>query len=208
MQSTASRYWKSLVSTEDLLAFARQRSLHLGRTNPKRTLNLYIRKGLLPPRVRTYQGRLNWGFPPYVKALLVLICRLKEKGRSLAEIKKIVEKEVEKSHEAFKQPDRTLSGLEDAFSDPVYDYNYHFCHREAKYALACLKEGKVREAEQTLKDLIAVLEPPTEGKRVLVVYGPRPLPAGVVAMAKASEVKRKGRKKATPQGRKQNKENM
>ena len=202
---TMKGYWKSLVSTEDLLAFARQRKLQLGRSNPRRTLNLYIRKGLLPPRVRTFQGRLNWGFPPYVKALLVLICRLKEEGQSLAEIKKIVEMEVEKSHEIFKQPDRTLSGLEDAFSDPVYDYNYHFCHRQVKFALACLKEGKVRDGARTLKDLAGVLEPPADGKRVLVIYGTRPLPEEAEVKTEVLTVKQQESGKDKPKGRRQKK---
>ena len=202
---TMKRYWKSLVSTEDLLAFARERSLHLGRSNPKRTLNLYIRMGLMPPRVRTYGRRLNWGFPPYVKALLVLICRLKEQGQSLAEIKKIVETEVEKSHEMFKRPSGTLGGLEDAFSDPVYDYNYHFCHRQVKFALACLKEGRGREAARTLKDLVGVLEPPADGKRVLVIDSTRPLPTGPAPKKIKLGPKRTWRERAKSQSRKQKK---
>src|SRR5712692_3632576 len=111
MGHSVKRYQKSLISTEGLLQFARQHGLRLGRTNPRRTLNLYIRQGLLPPRIRTHEGRLNWGFPAYAKALLVRICRLKERGLSLAQIKGIVEKQVEESHELFQRPDRTLSGL-------------------------------------------------------------------------------------------------
>lgn len=185
------RYQKSLISTERLLQFARQRGLRLGRTNPRRTLNLYIRLGLLPPRIRTYEGRLNWGFPTYAKALLVRICRLREQGRSLAQIKGIVEKEVEESYEVFKRPDRTLGGLEDAFSDPIYDYNHDFAHREVKYALYCLRKGQVEEAEQILRDLSAVLEPPAKGERHVIVVRHRELPADFLSKESPKSVRPK-----------------
>jgi DNA-binding transcriptional MerR regulator len=184
MIKPAKRYQKSLISTQRLLEFARQLGLRLGRTNPRRTIDLYIRQGLLPPRVRTHEGRLDWGFPTYAKALLVRICRLKERGLSLAQIKEIVKKQIEESHQRFKQQDQTLSGLDEAFSDPVYDYNYAFAQRELRAALNYLKKGKAKEAEQVLSDLSAVLEPPAEGERHLIVVGSRD--ATVVAPSKAS----------------------
>ena len=205
MPDRAQRYQKSLISTERLLQFARQLGLRLGRTNPKRTLNLYIRLGLLPQRLRTHEGRLNWGFPTYAKALLVRICRLKERGLSLAEIRGIVEKQVEESHKVFKRPDRTLSGLEDAFSDPVYDYNYDFAHREVKYALYCLRKGQVEEAEQILRDLGAALEPPAEGERHVIVVRHRELPADFLSEESPKRVRPKRGQKAGHKGGKHHK---
>jgi DNA-binding transcriptional MerR regulator len=200
MAGPAKRYQKSLISTQRLLEFARQLGLRLGKTNPRRTIDHYIRQGLFPPRVRTHEAKLDWGFPTYAKALLVRICRLKERGLSLAQIKEIVEKQIEESHEHFKQQDQTLSGLDEAFSDPVYDYNYAFAQREVNYALHLLKKGRVKGAEQVLSDLSAVLEPPAEGERHLIVVGSRDATVAVPSKessdrARSTSRHRSGRKR-------------
>ncbi len=163
------RYIKSLVSTDDLVNFAERLGLRLGKTNPRRTINYYIRQGLLPPRLRTHDGKLNWGFPTYAKALLVRISKLKRLGLSLVEIKKKLEQEITRGHEEYKRPQYGLAGMEDAFSDPVYDYNYTHMQEEVKEALKCLQSGRVREAEEILRNLNTILEPPPANERHIVI---------------------------------------
>jgi DNA-binding transcriptional MerR regulator len=163
------RYIKSLISTEQLVRFAKEQHLDLGRGNLRRTINFYISKGLLPRRIRTHEGKLNWGFPTYAKALLVRISGLKKEGLALADIRNHIEDEVKKGYEQFKKPDYSLSGVEDEFSDPVYDYNYTFIQSEIREALKHLRSGNNQELETILSNLHAILTPPAEGERHLII---------------------------------------
>ncbi len=164
------RGWKTLISTQELLEFARRHHVPLGRQNPTRTLNYYIRLGLLPPRHRTSDGRFHWGFPLHARHMLLRVRDLKRQQRTLAQIKDLLQREFRASHETqLAQRETGLAGL--PFDDPVWDYSVVHYEIQAKDALDALEHGDLETARRILQDMVDLAEGARQGKRFLLIIG-------------------------------------
>src|SRR5262245_10024107 len=97
-----------LIPTKDLLAFAKHHSVPLGRTNPYRTLNLYVQRGLLPRKRRYSDGRIHWGFPFSAKTLLLRIRDFKQEGLRLDAIREKLDELKDQEVERAKHAPQTL----------------------------------------------------------------------------------------------------
>lgn len=166
------RGWKTLISTADLIAFARRYNVPLGRQNPTRAISYYLSLGLLPPRHRTSAGgRFRWGFPLYTRALLLRIRDLKHQGMTLTEIRDALEHEIRPQYEAAKKRREvpTLAGL--PFGDPVWDYSYAYYEVQARNALQALDGGDAPTARRILGEMAELAEGLRQGKRFLITIG-------------------------------------
>lgn len=175
------RDWESLVTTEQLVEFGRRHGVPLGRRNPKRTLNYYIRFGLLPPRHRTSDGRFRWGFPPHAKARLLRIRDLKREGLTLEQIRHALAEDVkgERAAQRRQASEPRLTGLpglrrrslaqpvqagvrkQDAsgharrsFNPAEWDYTSRYHALQARAALEAIDRGDTEAGRRILREML------------------------------------------------------
>ena len=162
----------SLIPTKDLLAFAKRHAVPLGRSNPYRTLNLYVQRGLLPRKRRYSDGRIRWGFPLSAKTLLLRIRDLKQEGLRLDAIREKLRDLMNLEVERAKHAPPTLSGPEDRDALPP-DTNLSYFHQKAQEARDLLRAGLSRNVDRILEEVADLAAPHESGDqpRILVVGG-------------------------------------
>lgn len=160
---------KNLISTKDLLAFAKRHAVPLGRTNPYRTLNLYVQRGLLPRKCRYSDGRIRWGFPLSAKTLLLRIRDFKQKGLRLDTIREKLHELRDQEVESAKHAYPTLGAPPEEPETLPAGMNPYFLEK-AQEARDLLRAGMSRNVDRILEeflDLTAPYEPGNE-PRILI----------------------------------------
>lgn len=168
---------KQLITTGELIDFARRHRVPLGRRNPRRTLGYYIRLGLLPPRRRTSKaGRFSWGFPPEVKAILLRLRDLRRDGQTLHQIRQTLAEEFREVEQAknrraprlhgFSSPSESLRTSEEADAAPG-DFDYSDLYREMQVTavLDALQRGDLGTARAILAEMLEVAQRLRAGHR-------------------------------------------
>ena len=151
-----------LIPTKEILAFAERHAVPLGRSNPYRTLNLYVQRGLLPRKRRYSDGRIRWGFPPSTKTLLLRIRDLKHEGLRLDEIRERLRDLMNQEVERAKHAPPTLGGLEDRDALPP-DTNLSYFHQKAQEAREFLRTGLGRNVDRILEEFVDLAAPHESG---------------------------------------------
>ena len=148
----------TLIPTKDLLAFAKRHAVPLGRTNPYRTLNHYVQRGLLPRKCRYSDGRIRWGFPRSAKTLLLRIradSRLDAIREKLDELK---DQEIEQA----KHAPPTLGAPEEGDALPP-DTNLSYFHAKAREARDLLRAGLNQNVDRILEEVVDLTAPHEPG---------------------------------------------
>ena len=150
---------RDLISTKDLIAFAKRHGVSLGRTTrPYRALNFYIQQQLLPRRRRYWDGGVRWGFPRAAQAQLLRLRDLKRQGLRLRDIKQKFDEERERECQRLKQAPPTL-GSPGEPDDRVSDYNHTYFYEKAKEARDLLGVGMIQNVRRILDEFVDLTEP-------------------------------------------------
>ncbi len=164
------------VTTQELIDFARRHNAPLGRKNPRRTLNYYIRLGLLPPRDRTSDGRFRWGFPAQAKTVLLRIRDLKRRGLTLRQIREALEQDLREIAQALKRraaqprlregfPPTPEPQAEASYEHADWDYTDHYHEMQAVAALEALDRGDMDTVREVLREMLELAQRVRAGHR-------------------------------------------
>src|SRR5437867_1528177 len=161
-----------LIPTKDLLAFAKHHAVPLGRTNPYRTLNLYVQRGLLPRKCRYSDGRIRWGFPRSAKTLLLRIRDFKQDGLRLDAIREKLDELKDQEIEQAKHAPPTLGAPEEGDALPP-DTNLSYFHAKAQEARDLLRAGLNQNVDRILEEVVDLAAPDETGDepRIIVQEG-------------------------------------
>jgi len=162
-----------LIPTMELLAFAKRHAVPLGRTNPYRTLNHYVQRGLLPRKCRYSDGRIRWGFPRSAKTLLLRIRDFKQEGLRLDAIREKLRELIDHEVESVKHAPPTLGAPEEGDALPP-DTNLSYFHEKAHEARNLLRAGLRQNVDRILEEVVDLTAPhePGDAPRIIIEKGP------------------------------------
>ncbi len=151
-----------LIPTKDLLAFAKRHAVPLGRTNPYRTLNHYVQRGLLPRKCRYSDGRIRWGFPLSAKTLLLRIRDFKQQGLRLNAIREKLRELIDHEVQSAQHAPPTLGAPEERDALPP-DTNLSYFHAKAQEARDLLRAGLSQNVDRILEEVVDLAAPDESG---------------------------------------------